>query len=72
MILQKDMLVPVCHCLCKLAVTMSEVDRAETLGACLELLYNRLTDENPHEASLILETLGVVNNNNEKQEEWTE
>jgi len=55
--------VPLCHCLCALAGQMTEVDRAECLGTCLQLLYNRLPNEQSPEASLILETLGVTNNN---------
>lgn len=56
------MVVPLCLCLCKFAATMSEVDRAENLGGCLELLYNKLLDEHSAEASMILDTLGVTEN----------
>lgn len=59
---QETTVVPLVHCLCGLSVKMSETDRMEILGTCLMELCNKLP-ESSAEASLITETLGIMNNN---------
>ncbi|XP_053394864.1 codanin-1-like [Mercenaria mercenaria] len=55
----EELLLGLCHCLCSLVKEVPEFERAETLGACLEVLYNRLPGEKSKEATMILEVLGV-------------
>ena len=52
------------HCLCEFAASLSEDERTEYLGTSLQLLYNSLPEEDSRDATLILDTLGVTNNNN--------
>lgn len=45
---------------------MDEVTRIEVLGSCLEVLHDQLPDKRSQEARLILETLGLPNDNDEE------
>ena len=56
----EDTLYRLCHCLCKFASEVPEIERAESLGTCLEMLYNMFPDGKSKESTMILEVLGVA------------
>ncbi|XP_052272332.1 codanin-1-like isoform X2 [Dreissena polymorpha] len=68
----KDLIVRLVHCMCKLAEGTGEEEKADVLGTCLQLLYNQLPSNTCQEAQLILDTLGVAINNNQPFERWIE